>query len=850
MAELNGSRVAAVLAANTNVHVGTGLLAQCNCHFHQLANAGLIQLCKGIVLENLCVVVSVQELACIVSGEAVGHLGQVVCTEAEELSFLCNLVSSQCSSRNLDHGTNLVLQISASLCDLLVSNCNNDVLYELQLLDLANQRNHDFRNDGPVRMSLLHIDGSLDDSSGLHLCNFRIGYSQTAATVTHHGVELVQGSDDCLDGLNGLALCVSQCLDVSLVSRNEFVERRIQETDGNRVALQRLVQCLEVSLLHGLDLSQSSFSFLNSIGADHLTECCNSGGLEEHVLGTAKTDTLSAQLSCLLCISRCISVGANLQYSVLVSPSHDSAELTSDGSVNGGDDAVVDVTGGAVDGDVVALSEGLASQLELLVLLVHLDVAAAGYTAGTHTTCNNGCVGGHTAANGQDALGSLHTGDILRRGLQTNQNDLFALCVPSLGIVSGKYNLAACSAGRCAQTLADRRSSLQCLCVELGVQQGVQISRVDHQNSLLLVDHALVNQVASDLQCSLCGSLTVTALEHVQLLVLNGELHILHITVVILQSLTNLDEFSISLRELLLHLCDGHRCTNTCNHVLALCVDEELAHELLLAGCGITGKCNAGTGLVVQVAEYHGHYVNGSTPGVGNVVVTTVNVCSGVVPGTEYSLDSQLQLLNRVRGEVLAQLVLVLSLELLSQGLQILCGQVNVELNALFFLHLVDELLKVLLADFHNHVGEHLDETSVGVIYKALECRIRVALDHSLNHFIVQAQVQDGVHHTGHGSTGTGTNGNQKGVLEIAELLAVDLFHLSDAFHSLCHDLVIDLAAVLVVLCAGLGGDGEALGYRKTDTGHLSQVRTLAAQQVAHGHVAFAEHVNPFVCHW
>ena len=92
---------------------------------------------------------------------------------------------------------------------------------------------------------------------------------------------------------------------------------------------------------------------------------------------TAETDTFCTEFTSFLSIAGCISVCSNLKYSVLVSPSHDSAELTSDGSVNGGDDAVVDVTGGAVDGDVVALSEGLASQLELLVLLVHLDVAAA-----------------------------------------------------------------------------------------------------------------------------------------------------------------------------------------------------------------------------------------------------------------------------------------------------------------------------------------------------------------------------------------------------------------------------------------------------------------------------------------
>ena len=38
----------------------------------------------------------------------------------------------------------------------------------------------------------------------LHLCDLRVGNSQTAATVTHHRVELMQGVDNVLDRLNGL----------------------------------------------------------------------------------------------------------------------------------------------------------------------------------------------------------------------------------------------------------------------------------------------------------------------------------------------------------------------------------------------------------------------------------------------------------------------------------------------------------------------------------------------------------------------------------------------------------------------------------------------------------------------
>ena len=84
-----------------------------------------------------------------------------------------------------------------------------------------------------------------------------------------------------------------------------------------------------------------------------------------------------------------------------------------------------------------------SSQNELLVRFVHNDIGAAGYTAGTHTTCNYCCMAGHTTADSQDTLSSLHTFNIFRRGLQTNQNYLLAFCLPSLCIFCCKYDLTA-----------------------------------------------------------------------------------------------------------------------------------------------------------------------------------------------------------------------------------------------------------------------------------------------------------------------------------------------------------------------------------------------------------------------
>ncbi len=77
-----------MLAADTNMQLRINRLTKFDSHLHQFADTCLIQLGEWIVLEDLGVIVSVQELACIITGEAEGHLSQVVGTEAEEVRLL------------------------------------------------------------------------------------------------------------------------------------------------------------------------------------------------------------------------------------------------------------------------------------------------------------------------------------------------------------------------------------------------------------------------------------------------------------------------------------------------------------------------------------------------------------------------------------------------------------------------------------------------------------------------------------------------------------------------------------------------------------------------------------------
>ena len=203
------------------------------------------------------------------------------------------------------------------------------------------------------------------------------------------------------------------------------------------------------------------------------------------------------------------------------------------------------------------------------------------------------------------------------------------------GILGGKYDGTCRCSGRSCDTLADGVSLFECCSVELRVEKHIERLCVDLHESLLLGDHALIDKIACDLDSSGSGTLTVSGLKHVELLILDGELHVLHIAVVVLEGIADSEELLVNLGENFLHLLDRHRSTNACNDVLALCVHKELAHEALLAGCGVTGERNACTGGVAHVSERHHLYVDCGTPGVRDIVVHTVDVRTGVVPRTE-----------------------------------------------------------------------------------------------------------------------------------------------------------------------------------------------------------------------
>ena len=173
--------------------------------------------------------------------------------------------------------------------------------------------------------------------------------------------------------------------------------------------------------------------------------------------------------------------------------------------------------------------------------------------------------------------------------------------------------------------------------------------------------------------------------------------------------------------------------------------------------------------------------------------------------------------------------------------LEVLGVEVEVEVGALLGLDLVEGVLEQLAVDVEDGLAEHLDQPPVGVPGEPLAAGL---LGEALHRLVVEADVEDGLHHPGHGGRGPGADRHQQRVGRVAERLAHGLLERGQVLA----DLGVELgrrAAVLEVVPAGVGGDGEAGRDGQAQVRHLGEVGALAAEQVLLVLAALAEVVDP-----
>ena len=261
----------------------------------KLADARDVQRLERVDRQDLLIDVFRHERADVVAREAEGHLRQVVGAERKELGLDGDLVGRQGGAGNLDHRADRVVDLDAGLLHELVGDRDGSLLEERQLLDRADQGNHDLRQHGLAL--LLDVDRGFDDGPDLHVADFGILDRQPAAAQAEHRVLLVKLLDapaDLFDrdaklprnlGLAGRVVVLGQ----------ELVQRRVEQPDRHRQPVHRLEDADEVLLLERLELGQRGLPAGFVVGQDHLPHGDDSLVAEEHVLGAAQADSLGPE---------------------------------------------------------------------------------------------------------------------------------------------------------------------------------------------------------------------------------------------------------------------------------------------------------------------------------------------------------------------------------------------------------------------------------------------------------------------------------------------------------------------------------------------------------------------------
>ena len=374
--------------------------------------------------------------------------------------------------------------------------------------------------------------------------------------------------------------------------------------------------------------------------------------------------------------------------------------------------------------------------------------------------------------------------------------------------------------------------------IEGGVQQRVQRARLDRGDRLLARQQALADRVDGEAHGGLRGALRVARLQHVQAPLLDGELGVLHVAVVALEGAHDVEQLGVRLGHPVAQLGQVARGAHARDHVLALGVDEEVAAGLGRAGHLVAREGHARARGRALVAVDHLLDVDRRAPVVRDVVDAPVGDGALAHPRVEDRADGLLELLARIGGEVVERL------EARRQLAQRVGVELRVERDAALALDARDLVLEARAGDAAHDAAEHLHEPAIGV---PREARIAGALRQALDGLVVEAQVQDGVHHPRHRVARAAAHGDEQRVVRIAERLAGALLQARERRVDGRGQPLRLRAVGAHVLDAGLRRDRET---RRDEVGpeharHLGDAGALASQQFAHVARALGEVVDP-----
>ena len=201
-------------------------------------------------------------------------------------------------------------------------------------------------------------------------------------------------------------------------------------------------------------------------------------------------------------------------------------------------------------------------------------------------------------------------------------------------------------------------------------------------------------------------------------------------------------------------------------------------------------------------------------------------------------MNSRQQLFLRILWESFAALCLHELLIRANDGFQIFARQIDVIDHMGFFLLLIKDRVEFCLGNSQNHIAEHLYETTVAVQREPSASGQR---GQSLDALIVQSQIQNGIHHTGHRDRGARAHRNKQRIFLAAKGLAGDMLQILNFFCDSGADILRDGLIFLIIAATRLRRYGKAERNGQPDPAHFRKIRALAAEQLTHILRAFIE---------
>ena len=320
---------------------------------------------------------------------------------------------------------------------------------------------------------ILDCPSRADDRAHLHFVDLRELQAQAAPARAEHRVRLLQLPDAAAHRL------VRRLLD----GRQELVQRRVEQTDGDRQPRHRLEDRFEVPLLHREQPVERLAASVLAVGEDHLAHDREPVLGHEHVLGPAEADPLRPELARFRCVLRRVGVRAHRQAPVLVAPAEHGLEVVVHLRGNEPDLAHDHRPGAAVDREHLAFGQCLTSEHDRARIEIDRERLAAGDTRLAHPARHDGRVRRHPAVRRQDAGRLDQAVDVVGRRLPADEDHALAPLAPLLGRVGVEDDLPAGRARRGIQAL---RGHLPLRGrVEHRMQQLVELGRIDALDRLL-----------------------------------------------------------------------------------------------------------------------------------------------------------------------------------------------------------------------------------------------------------------------------------------------------------------------------------------------------------------------------